>query len=59
MKRAEPKVIHASLLQLDKTSYDLDNIDPAQYLLYGLVCDHSGSIYELTINKLNGPKAAP
>jgi hypothetical protein len=37
VKGTEAKIIGASLLKLHEAAYDLDNIDPAKYLLYGLL----------------------
>src|SRR5450432_602923 len=36
VKRTEPQVIGTPFFQLHKTPDDLRNVDPAQYLLYGL-----------------------
>ncbi len=44
MKRAQSKIVGATFFQLDEAAYDLDDIDAAKYLLYGLLGDHPGKI---------------
>jgi hypothetical protein len=43
VKGTETQIIGAPLLELDKAADDLDNIDAAEDLLYGLLGDHCGS----------------
>jgi hypothetical protein len=42
VKRTEAKIVGASAFQFYEAAYDLDYIDPAKYLLYGLLGDHYG-----------------
>jgi len=44
VKRAEAQVIGPTFFQPHETAYYLDDIDPAEYLLYGLLGDHCLSI---------------
>ena len=39
MKRAQAKVIGSPFLKFYKGTHDLHDIDAAQYLLYGVLCD--------------------
>lgn len=41
MKRAETEIVRAPLLQFHKTANDIDNVDTALDLLYGLLCDQN------------------
>jgi hypothetical protein len=41
MKRAKAQVIGAPFFQFYKTAYNFNNIYAAEYLLYGLLTDHS------------------
>jgi hypothetical protein len=40
MKGTKPQVIGAPLLKPHEAAYDLDDVYPAEYLLYGLLGDH-------------------
>jgi hypothetical protein len=40
MERTKPQIVSASFLQLYKTADDLNNVYPAEDLLYRLLSDH-------------------
>lgn len=44
MKRAKAEITAASFLQFHKTAYNLNNIDAAENLLYGILCNQVGQI---------------
>ena len=46
MKRAEAEVIGAAFFQFYKTTDHIDNINAAQYLLYGVLRNHGLLISE-------------
>lgn len=50
MKRAESQVIGTSFFQFHKTADDIDNIDSAKYLLYGIRRDHVHNIRTANIS---------
>jgi hypothetical protein len=48
MEGAEPEVIDTPFLQFHKTANDIDDVDTALDLLYGLLCDQGNARYEDT-----------
>ena len=44
MKRTKPEITGASFFQFHKTTNDLNDIDAAENLLYGILCDQGGQI---------------
>ena len=52
MKRAEANIIGASFPQLHKRTHDLYDIDAAEYLLYGILCDQLIKGCKVTMFKL-------
>lgn len=54
VKRAEPQVIGAPFLQLYKRAYYIDDIDTAEYLLYGVLRDQKMQVKNLQFNNPEG-----
>ena len=50
VERTETEVIDASFFQLHKTADDIDNVDTALNLLYGLFCNQIVLYQDLSIN---------
>ena len=48
MKRAKSQVIGASFFQFYKTAHYFNNIDAAENLLYGVLCNQDGQITKKT-----------
>lgn len=53
MKGAKPEIISASLFQFHKISYHVNDVETAEDLLYGILCDQ-GSLYPDCEYKLSG-----
>ena len=53
MKRAETKIIGPPFFKLDKAPDNINDVQAAKYLLYGILCDHyrGGKLLNLGLNR--------
>ena len=55
MKRTEPEIIGTSFLKFYKTTDNINYIEAAKYLLYGILADHpamGSAIYQIPLSRV-------